>query len=81
MQYAMDIKKIGDLIEQPAPPGQAWWCIDGTWYEWRQASPTVRATSRRPGLGAVPDEILPLDTPTKAAAKRVVYRHIWPDRR
>jgi len=80
MQYAMDIRKISDLCEQGAPAGQSWWCVEGTWYEWRQGSPTVRATSRRPGPGAVPDEILPLDTPTKAAAKRAIFRHVWPGR-
>lgn len=80
MQMAMDVHKISDLEEQPAPNGCSWWCVDGIWYEWRKGSPTLRITTRSPGPGGVPDEIVSLDSPTKAAAKRAVFRDVWPDR-
>ena len=76
MQYALDIKRISDLEEEHAPAGVSWWNVEGTWYEWRQGAPYVRASC---GEG-VPDDILPLDTPTKAAAKRAIFRDVWPDR-
>lgn len=75
MQYAMDIKRISDLQEEHAPTGFSWWTVDGARYEWRQGAPYVRVR-----CGDMPDEILPLDTPTKAAAKRAIYRDVWPGR-
>lgn len=75
MQYALDIKRISDLEEEHAPAGVSWWNVEGTRYEWRQGAPYVRAS-----CGDESAEILPLDTPTKAAAKRAIFRDVWPGR-
>lgn len=71
MQYALDVQKISDLDEEHAPAGVSWWNVEGTRYEWRQGSPYVRAI-----CGDEPVDILPLDTPTKAAAKRAIFRDL-----
>lgn len=70
-QRAMEIGKIGDLEPIHSPSGMTWWEVDGVRYEWRQGAPYLRIT-----CGAEVPTIVPLDAPTKAAAKRAVFQDI-----
>ena len=75
MQRAMEILRISDLQPTPSPQGVTWWEIDGVRYEWRQNAPYLRIT-----CGQEMPTIVPLDTPTKAAAKRAVFKDLFPSR-
>lgn len=70
-QRAMEIRKIGDLEPVHSPAGVTWWEVDDVRYEWRQDAPYIRITA-----GREMPEIQPLESPTKAAAKRAVFKDI-----
>lgn len=70
-QRAMEIHRISDLEEAHAPAGYVWWEVDGWRYEWKKGAPYIRVIA-----GREMQEIKPLESPTKAAAKRAVFRDI-----